>query len=167
MAAKPKTLRQNLYAAVKDTLVPFLEKESFVPQSDSNRLFIPMHRRRLDGGFDLIEIQFDKNARPLFFVNFAIAPAVGLYFPDDKSVAAEDAHVYHTHRRGRLRVKSGGSVVHGATLWRRLCDRGDVVQKCVENCIHQYPHIAAWYADQSPSQYIDVVDFPVIGKTAD
>lgn len=167
MPAKPPTLRQQLYAVVKERFIPFLESESFERQQDSNRAFIPLHRRRLDGGFDLIEIQFDKNARPLFFVNLAIVPAAGLSFPEGEKVAAKDAHIYHTHRRGRLRVKSGGSVVHGVTLWRRLCNRGDVVQKCVENCIQQYPHVAAWYADQSPSRYIDVVDFPVIGKPAD
>lgn len=164
---KSKTLRQQLYAAIKDTFIPFLESESFEKQQDSNHAFIPLHRRRLDGGFDLIEIQFDKWSRPFFFVNFAIVPADGVHFPGGENVRAEDAHVYHTHLRGRLRVKGGASVRHGATLWNRIRYRGNVAQKCVEACIDQYAHLVTWYNDQDLTKYIDIVDFSDVVKAAD
>jgi hypothetical protein len=66
-----------------------------------------------------------------------------------------------------LRVRGGASVLHGATLWNRIRYRGNVAQKCVDACIDQYAYLAAWYADQGLSKYIDIVDFSDVGKAGD
>lgn len=112
----------RLGAAVRAILFPHLEAKGFTHTADAARDFSGFHRLRADGGYDLVEIQFDKRSQPFFFINLGIAPADGVTLPQLGRIAAADLHIYHLSIQGRLRKKFAVSMLRRWLSPDTVCD---------------------------------------------
>ncbi|MFN7114845.1 MAG: hypothetical protein ACK4PK_10870 [Alphaproteobacteria bacterium] len=151
---QPPSWRVRLGAAVRDIVFPHLHAQGFVRTADAARDFSGFHRRRADGGYDLVEIQFDKNARPFFFVNLGIAPPEGVTLPDQKQIEPADVRIYHLAVQARFKGVFALSLA-GRWLWPdKVC--GDLARRAVL----RFEDAEKWFsAPARPPASINVHDY--------
>ena len=148
----------RLGAAVRKILFPHLEAKGFTHTADAARDFSGFHRLRDDGGYDLVEIQFDKRSQPFFFINLGIAPADGVTLPQQGRIAAADVHIYHLGIQARLRKKFAVSILRRWLSPDTVCD--DVARDaavCFDTAEKWFTHPVKPPACLAVHDYSDVV----------
>lgn len=129
MTKKPQTWRMKLGEAVRHAVFPAIAARGFASPKDTEKNFHSFQRARADGGYDLLEIQFDKNARPFFFINLGIAPAQGVTLPAQGHITAADVRIYHLAVQARFKKPFGLSRLARWLRPKTAC--ADVAQKAV------------------------------------
>lgn len=130
MAKKPETWRIKLGEAVRRAVFPALAVRGFASPKDTEKNFHSFQRARADGGYDLLEIQFDKNARPFFFINLGIASAQGVTLPAQGHITAADVRIYHLAVQARFKKPFSLSWLARWLRPKTACD--DAAQKAVQ-----------------------------------
>ncbi len=141
MPAAAPSWRGRQGDAVRKIFFAHLQAQGFYRTDERARDISGFQRPRRDGGYDLVEIQFDKYARPFFWVHLGIAPAAGVTLPAQAHTAAADVRIYHLALRARLRRKFGLSLLGRLLRGQYICD------DLARDAAAQFDAAEKWFAD--------------------
>jgi hypothetical protein len=88
-----KSSRTTLFRMLRSDVFSHLNEQGFtLMEEDSSRIGYSFHRKRNDGGYDLIFFQFDKYFRPFFRVMIGKVDNTGLSRPWGHVAASKGLH---------------------------------------------------------------------------
>ncbi len=156
--------RKNLVNQLESKLVSRLRALGFqsvgLNQSElSDREFVTahplgFHRRPSDGGYDLIDIQFDPRGDARFAINAAHVGPDGIRLPWGKIVDMEDAHATDSVSYVRLIDGPVWKRWFGARLFskRSLSQAEEIVDRALE----KFAEIEVWFQTGECGRHLEV-----------
>jgi len=161
--------RGSLLQAVERRLLPFFVAQGFERRakrsgslSREDAVAFPFGDLRRSRGVDLevVEIQFDKNARARFAINFGVLKSEGIDLPW-KHLTQSEAQICDSPEYYRLYPHQGSTTWFPGTWFQALRNADASANEAVDNAIALYPALDQWFTTGQTGPHIRRVGYPL------
>jgi hypothetical protein len=160
--------RDILLQAVERRLLPFFRRNGF--EQSNNRSYdegildasFPLGDMRRRKGLDVevIEIQFDKDGKAKFALNFGVIPEGGIKLPW-KNISQECAQICDAPVYYRLYPRHGSMVWFPGLKFEWLRNAELVAERAIDKVIALYSEVEDWFSVGQVGRHVQRTGYPL------